>query len=183
MTNRRRILLVLSILLLCVSCDQATKAVAKLHLPKTRCLSYAGDTIRLDYTVNKGAVMTFECCLPKEWQGPIFTAGVSSLVGVLLISLLFAPVSSPLSAISLSMVCGGILGNLLDRVFFGGDVVDFISLGWGAARTGIFNMADLFISIGVVLWVLRLMGAVRSFAFRRYRSNRKVLSSRLDETS
>src|SRR5207249_7753307 len=50
-------------------------------------------------------------------------------------------------------ILGGGLSNLLDRVAYGGYVVDFINLGIGSLRTGIFNAADVAITVGVLLVV------------------------------
>ena len=51
------------------------------------------------------------------------------------------------------VIVGRIDGNLLDRFFNGGAVVDFVSIGFGGLRTGIFNVADLAITCGA-LWLL-----------------------------
>jgi len=47
------------------------------------------------------------------------------------------------------------VGNLIDRVIYGGAVVDFVSVGLGGLRTGIFNLADVAITTGVVLVAIR----------------------------
>jgi signal peptidase II len=51
-------------------------------------------------------------------------------------------------------VAAGGIGNLLDRLFNNGAVIDFIRLGIGPLRTGIFNMADVAIVTGVVTFLL-----------------------------
>ena len=48
------------------------------------------------------------------------------------------------------MLSGGI-GNLWDRIVHDGRVIDFMNVGLGGLRTGIFNVADLCITVGVVL--------------------------------
>ena len=48
---------------------------------------------------------------------------------------------------------GGGLGNWLDRVMHDGAVTDFVSLGLGGLRTGIFNVADLAVVAGTLLLV------------------------------
>ena len=50
---------------------------------------------------------------------------------------------------------GGGFSNLFDRTVHGGYVVDFINVGFGALRTGIFNVADVAITVGVLLLVCR----------------------------
>jgi len=45
------------------------------------------------------------------------------------------------------ILCGGI-GNLIDRIFYQGMVIDMINFGIGNLRTGILNLADLAITFG-----------------------------------
>jgi signal peptidase II len=54
-------------------------------------------------------------------------------------------------AVALGLVCGGALGNLIDRVRSGQGVVDFIDIGFGNARWPTFNVADMAVSTGAVL--------------------------------
>jgi len=157
MRRRRRIILVLLLIVACVGCDQITKKIAKSHLPKTKTLSYASDTLRLDYTENTGGVLSFEYCLPEMFRGSILTIAVSVFLWLLFLCLSFASGLRPLSVIALSLICGGSLSNLLDRIALGGYVVDFLSVGWGGLRTAIFNVADAAITIGAMLLVISVL--------------------------
>jgi signal peptidase II len=58
--------------------------------------------------------------------------------------------------LSLALVCGGALGNLIDRVRDKQGVVDFIDIGLGDSRWPTFNIADMAVSLGAFLlaWVL-----------------------------
>ena len=47
-------------------------------------------------------------------------------------------------------ISGGI-GNLIDRAFNHGGVVDFMYMGFGSVHTGIFNVADIFIMIAAAI--------------------------------
>ncbi len=164
MSKRLRIVLILLILAGTLGLDQMTKMLAKKHLPRYHALSYAGDTVRLDYVENRGAVFNFEGYLPSGIQGDPLTAGVLVLLAVLLLVLLFSPVLPLLWVVSLSLLCGGALGNLLDRISPANTVVDFLSLGWMHFRTPIFNVADAAVTTGLVLLGLgvskRLLGRV-----------------------
>jgi signal peptidase II len=157
MTKRRRVVLVLFIILMCVGCDQITKVMAKEHLPRKRVLSFAGDTLRLDYNVNKGAVFSFEYSLPEKWRGSAMTVAVAVLVSGLVLYLLLGSTMGPISIIALSLFCGGSLSNLLDRALLGGQVIDFLNFGWGAFRSSIFNVADGAITVGALVFVLTLL--------------------------
>ena len=61
--------------------------------------------------------------------------------------------SSILSKLSISFIIGGALGNVLDRFTYGA-VVDFISLHARGFSWYIFNIADMFIVVGVILFIL-----------------------------
>ncbi len=54
--------------------------------------------------------------------------------------------------LTLGLLCGGIVGNLLDRLRFA-YVVDFVDLYWGARHFPAFNVADAAISVGVALYL------------------------------
>jgi signal peptidase II len=53
-----------------------------------------------------------------------------------------------------AVVAGG-AGNLVDRIWFQGGVVDFLNVGFGNLRTGIFNVADMYITCAVVFVLAR----------------------------
>jgi signal peptidase II len=53
----------------------------------------------------------------------------------------------------LSLVLGGALGNLIDRVRFR-EVVDFVDIGIGKFRWPVFNVADSCVTVGVILLIL-----------------------------
>ena len=61
--------------------------------------------------------------------------------------------SSIISKLSISFIIGGALGNVLDRFTYGA-VVDFISLHARGFSWYIFNIADIFIVLGVILFIL-----------------------------
>jgi len=167
MKKGKRMGLVLLTLFLSLGCDQVSKELVKLHLPRTEVLSFAGDMVRLDYTENRGAVLSFEYCLPEKWRGRVLTVVVTIFVALVMGYLLFASGLGPLPVTALSLICGGTLSNLLDRVSFGGLVIDFLSLGWGGFRTAIFNVADLAIVSGTVLIALSIISNLWSSSFRR----------------
>ena len=62
----------------------------------------------------------------------------------------------------LAFIIGGALGNLIDRVRFGA-VVDFLDFHIGGAHWPAFNVADMFICIGVGLYILNLFLARRRY--------------------
>lgn len=77
---------------------------------------------------------------------------LSILIIIFLLSLIRNE-STILSKLSISFIIGGALGNLLDRFTYGA-VVDFISLHAKGFSWYIFNIADMFIVLGVILFIL-----------------------------
>lgn len=160
-----RIVVVAVTLLTCVGCDQATKAVAKEYLHRNETLSFAHDTFRLQYAENKGAFLSLGASLPDKARELIFTVGIGAVVIGLLGYILFAPTLSHAAIISLSLITGGGLSNLIDRIAYGGYVVDFLNIGLGDLRTGIFNIADVAIMVGAISLILRGLANERRVGF------------------
>lgn len=142
-----RTLAVSVVLLSCIGCDQATKAVAKEYMPRNEILSFAHDTLRLQYAENIGAFLSIGSSLPETVRGPLFTVGIGAILFGMLGYLMFVPALPRATAISLSLVAGGGLSNLIDRIAYG-YVIDFLNIGLGDLRTGIFNVADVAIMVG-----------------------------------
>jgi signal peptidase II len=151
----KHIALVLITLLACVGCDQATKEIAKEHLRGADVISFFGDTIRLQYAENTGAFLGIGSSLSEGTRNLAFTVIVGVVLTALLVYLLVANTLSRYTTIALSLICAGGFGNLIDRVAYGGYVVDFLNIGIGGLRTGIFNVADVAIMVGAFSIVIR----------------------------
>jgi signal peptidase II len=144
--------LVLLVLAMAVGCDQATKRLARQSLADAPPLSYLDDSLRLEYAENAGGFLSLGAELPGRVRFFLFVP----LVAVILAgSLALAQRStSALQLWGLSLLAGGGAGNLIDRIAHDGRVVDFINLGLGSLRTGVFNLADVAVTTGVVLLAL-----------------------------
>jgi signal peptidase II len=150
MNRFARILTVLLITILGVCCDQAAKSIAKNHLTPGAIVSFAGDTFRLQYAENTGAFLSLGASLPDPWRHLVFTV----LVGIFLLGLLgYLLFSRPLPSVAvhcLSWIFAGGISNLIDRIAYDGRVIDFLNVGIGPLRTGIFNLADMAITFGAL---------------------------------
>jgi len=155
---RRRPVLALALMAAVLLCDQVTKAVARALLEEGERHSYLGDVVRLELVRNPGAFLSLGAALPPAVRSAIFTWGVAILVvGAAWVALLRR--GPPALTVGAALVAGGGMGNLWDRLLGGGRVVDFLNVGLGSLRTGIFNAADLAIMAGVaVLLVPRSSG-------------------------
>jgi signal peptidase II len=102
---------------------------------------------------NVGAAFSF-LASASGWQRWFFIAlalGVSAGIGIWLVRLPRG--SSMLLVAGLSLVMGGALGNVIDRIRLG-HVVDFIHFHWGRAYFPAFNVADSAITIGAAFLLL-----------------------------
>ena len=99
---------------------------------------------------NSGAAFSLFADQPG-WQRGFFIT-VASLASLLIIYLLQRNNGSVLSKLALSLILGGALGNLIDRITHG-YVVDFLSFHLGAYAWPAFNLADSAITLGAVLFI------------------------------
>lgn len=153
-TKRARFLLAVLIVMTGVGCDQATKQIAAQQLRGTPPISFMQDLVRLHYAENQGAFLGLGNSLSPEVRFWLLTVATAVLLLGLAIFLIVQWKMPRLSFIALSCVLAGGLGNMIDRLVHDGRVIDFLNLGLGSLRTGIFNIADVAITGGVVLlWV------------------------------
>lgn len=143
----------MAIVAACVALDQATKWIARKHLSPDGFYSFAGDTFRLQYAENTGAFLSLGSSLPEPWRHLVFTILVGIFLLGLLTFVLFTRNTPPCAIVCLALVCAGGLSNLIDRIAHNGRVVDFLNVGIGWLRTGIFNVADMAIT-GAAVFLL-----------------------------
>ena len=152
----KRVILILVTLLFCVGCDQKTKSIARENLRDVKAKSFLHDTLRLEYAENSGGFLGLGDSLPASWRTAIFSFGCSMGIAAALFYTLFAVHLRIFQIFALSLVVAGGVGNLIDRWTFGYST-DFLNLGIGAVRTGIFNIADVAIMSGcfLIIWTHR----------------------------
>jgi signal peptidase II len=139
------------VLLVCVGCDQATKHFAQRHLKGAAPLSYWGDTFRIQYAENPGAFLSLAANLPAAARFWLLTVINGVVLGAVGLYLALKRDLDGLSLAALALILAGGIGNLIDRVTLGGIVVDFLNVGIGGLRTGVFNIADMAITGGFLL--------------------------------
>lgn len=134
--------------------DQLSKVWAVSYLKSGPRFSYLFDSIRILYAENHGAFLGLGNSLSPNVRFWIFTALVGVFLTALLIYVLIGKDIDRISLISLTLVLAGGFSNFIDRAMNNGGVVDFINMGIGTLRTGIFNIADVYIMIGAGLMIL-----------------------------
>ena len=108
------------------------------------------DWLNLTFVENKGA--GFSILEGQTLFLSIFTGVVIICAIVLLLS---KKIKNPFAIWGISFVIGGGLGNLIDRIFRGGAVVDYIDVR--IINFAIFNFADCFVVIGVIMIIISLL--------------------------
>jgi signal peptidase II len=151
MSIAKRLVLLVSVLVCCAGCDRVSKSYAEARLSSTQPLSFLAGSVRLQLSHNEGAFLSLGASLPRSWREAIFRGGVACILAGLLAYAVFFASSSPWPVAGASLVFAGGASNLADRFLYDGYVVDFINLGLGSVRTGIFNVADVAITAGILM--------------------------------
>ena len=145
-------LVVVLLVVATVGCDRVTKQLATENLAGEPARSYLANTFRLTYAENVGGFLSLGAGLPPALRNAVFTVVTGALLLVLAL-LAWRQRGSVWRAAAFSLFIAGGLSNWFDRVS-AGRVVDFMNVGIGWLRTGIFNVADVAIMLGAALFVL-----------------------------
>ena len=151
MPAKQRIALIVLTLAACVGCDQQTKSFATANLRGHEPMSLLADTVRFEYAENTGSFLGLGDALPVSLRTAVFTYGCTVGLAALLVYVFAAARLSVIQVLAFSLICAGGTGNLLDRWICGGYVRDFLNVGIGSVRTGIFNVADAAMMAGCFL--------------------------------
>ena len=133
-----------------VGLDQLSKYLVRTNMVLGESIPEHG-FFRFTYGINTGGVFG----LFSNQTFLITVAAVISVVVILLYSR-HKIAQSMLVKVSLGMILGGSIGNLIDRVRLG-EVTDFIDIGIGSHRWPYFNLADSAIDVGVVLLIIYIL--------------------------
>ena len=140
--------------------DQASKAWVSETIHYGDQLKVIDGFFYLTHVRNPGGAFSMFATSPEAVR-KFFFIGVALLAVLLVFSFYrrLAP-GDRLSALALGLVLGGAVGNLLDRLFRQGEVVDFLRFElWRGYSWPDFNFADTFIVVGVMLLILELLAA------------------------
>lgn len=144
------LLLVAGISLGATGCDQATKRWARAALSDGPIDLFDG-RLGLILTTNRGAFLSLGAGLPEHVRLAILTVFVSFALAAGFGWLIRHQRRPRVETVALALMLGGGLGNVLDRALRSGAVTDFMLIRLGPLRTGIFNMADVFVTAGAVV--------------------------------
>ena len=138
----------------CVGCDQSSKYTARYFLEGHETISMFGDILRLSFVENPGGFLSLGAFLPDHVRMMFFMIlPLCVLIGLFVYALREKKMGKPM-ILALALIIGGGLGNLIDRVANDGLVIDFLNIGVGSLRTGIFNVADMAVMLGSGMLIL-----------------------------
>lgn len=145
--------------------DQATKRVIVGTLRLGQGLPVVPGFFDLVFVLNPGAAFSFLATLPDSVRNPFFIIISVTAVILILVYRTRHLQQHALASLSLALILGGAIGNLIDRLRYG-MVVDFLLVHVYEYHWPAFNVADSAISVGVTLMVLDML-----LEWRRERKN------------
>ena len=151
MQPNRRLLLILFVVLATVSGDQLSKIVATEYLKGQVVVPVLGRFLVLRHAENPGAFMSMGAGWPQGVRFSVLIVLSAAILVGIAVYLWRSSNLNTVQVIGFALVLGGGMSNVVDRILHGGLVVDFMNLGIGRIRSGVFNLADVFILTGIVL--------------------------------
>jgi signal peptidase II len=139
-----------------VTLDQITKAIALARLSLGVPVSVVDGLLALTLVLNPGLAFGVLGTVPPGWRWSVAALSLVALAVLARVALRVLPEGGWIGRLSIGLIFGGAVGNLIDRARFGA-VVDFVDVYWRDWHWPAFNVADSAITIGVGLLALRLL--------------------------
>ena len=146
----KKVLFEIFFVFLIFAIDRASKSII-LHLSKITGEFQISLTSYLNLSLiwNRGIAFGF-----FSFEANLYYNLISFLIGaIILLIIIISKKSKGVEKISFLMIIGGALGNLFDRFYYK-SVIDFIDFSFQNFHWFIFNVSDIFISLGVIILIL-----------------------------
>ncbi|MCP4974975.1 MAG: signal peptidase II [Maribacter sp.] len=144
---------ILAFVLLNIGCDQISKDIIRKNVEPMEYIQLLGDNLILTNVENTGAMLGFGQTFSPMLK-LIFLQGLPLIVLLILLTRTLQKRNlNRWMVLAFAFVIGGGIGNLIDRIAYG-SVTDFIQIKLGIFKTGIFNMADMSVTTGVLLLLI-----------------------------
>ncbi|MBR9990539.1 MAG: signal peptidase II [Gemmatimonadetes bacterium] len=148
-----KLVIFLAVLIGVLLLDVSTKLLVQRHFFLYQQTDIIGEYVRLTYIYNPGAAFGIHL---GDHSRIIFLVLSLVALAALLGMYWFTPVTDRLRLTAIALICGGAVGNLIDRIRSQSGVVDFIDVGVGTVRWPIFNIADIAVTTGAIILALSL---------------------------
>jgi signal peptidase II len=145
-------MLLAAVLVATIGCDRVTKRLASETLAGAPDRTFLAGTVRVAYAENRGGFLSVGAGWPDHGRTAVFVVITGALLAAMAVAIVRARWGRwPMLGATLFLAGGA--SNWIDRVVHG-RVVDFLNLGIGPLRTGVFNVADVAIlaGLGLLLW-------------------------------
>ena len=156
MTKKARILLIVIIIAAVTGADQISKVIIRNTVEYDQRTSVVKNIVTLTRVENTGAFLSLGNKLPR----PIYKALMIVMPLVVLFYILrylFKTENiSRLNITGISLITGGGIGNIIDRIAFG-SVTDFLYFDFYVFHTGIVNLADIAVTTGFFILIYELI--------------------------
>jgi signal peptidase II len=145
-----------SVAMVVVLLDQATKGWILAKVPLYKSIAIIPGLFNITHVHNPGGAFGFLAQNGSPWRHWIFLG--ASLLAVIMIIYFHhqTPPSHPFLALGLSLIFGGAIGNLIDRLRLG-EVVDFLDFYIATYHYPTFNIADSAVTIGVGIFIIHIV--------------------------
>jgi signal peptidase II len=132
--------------------DQVTKYIVNTSMLLHDSMPIINGLFNFTYVKNPGAAFGFLAGAPPFFRSVFFIGVTVAAIMLILYYIRKTKTEEPLLTASFSLIMGGAVGNLIDRVRFG-EVIDFLDLYIGPHHWPAFNIADSAISVGAILLI------------------------------
>src|SRR5690606_7455883 len=133
--------------------DVVTKLAVERGMMPYQQIDLIGEYVRLTFIHNPGAAFGISV---GEFSRQIFMVLSLVALGALVAMYWFTPASDHVRLAAIALICGGAIGNLIDRIRSAQGVVDFMDVGIGDTRWPVFNVADVAVTAGAIILALSL---------------------------
>ena len=160
------------LLLALIAVDQITKYHFSHTLELYETKSVIEDFFYFSYAINTGAAWSF--LSDASWGQTFFK--VLTIFSLVLFGFLYVysfKNNYKWLKVSLIFIIGGTLGNFIDRINING-VIDFIGFTFGEYNFPIFNLADTFLCIGVIMLVIQFLFFDKNAVFKRENASKDI---------
>lgn len=139
-----------------IALDQITKSAIMARFALHEVYPVISGFFNLVYVMNPGAAFGFLANASETFRYIFFTGITVIAAGLILYYLIKSNPRNLMLAGSLTLIFGGAVGNLIDRLRFGA-VVDFLDIYVGTTHWPAFNVADSAITIGAILMIWEMI--------------------------
>ncbi|MFK7781293.1 signal peptidase II [Psychroserpens sp.] len=144
---------IILLIIINIAIDQISKVLVRANIESREVIELIGDKFILTNVYNKGAFLGMGSDMSDTLRLLFLLILPTLVLGYLIYYIITNKTLDQLSTIALSCIAGGGIANVFDRIAFG-QVTDFffIDLG-GVFKTGIFNIADMSVTFGMIVLI------------------------------